>query len=371
MVIETDSEGRPLPLRAAVVGCGAIAHEHLRALADLERARIVGVCDTSPALAELVGSMYGSDAWFDDLDTMLDRARPDVLHVLTPPHTHPPLVDVALRHGCHVVCEKPLALDPGDLEGLLRLASDQRLLLIESQNLRYNDNVIAIDRLIDSGDIGSVREVDVSLCLDLTAGPFGDLDLSQPLRLPGGAVQDFLPHLVYLFLHFATADTGSIEEVQGMLANRSGNRRVGYDSLDVLVSAGGVRGRLHVASDVAPDAFRLRVRGTQRSVETDFYSPYLRVEGGANIGKRAPLEQITSGSKLVFSGLANLRDKVMRHDTMHGLPRMIDRFYLAVADGAEAPITPATLTATAHSIERILHQVQRLDAEAALEAVHS
>jgi predicted dehydrogenase len=371
MAVDTDPRSRPSPLRAAVVGCGAIAHEHLRALADLDRAHIVGVCDTSPALAEVVGSMYGSEAWFDDLGTMLDRARPDVLHVLTPPHTHPALVGAGLRHGCHVVCEKPLALDPTDLDELLRLADDERLLLIESQNLRYNDNVIAIDRLADSGAIGSVREVDVSLCLDLTAGPFGDLDLCQPLRLPGGAVQDFLPHLVYLFLHFATGDAGSIDEVHGVLANRSGNPRVGYDSLDVLVSAGGVRGRLHVASDVAPDTFRLRIRGSQRSVETDFYSPYLRIEGGANIGKRAPLEQITSGGKLVFSGLANLRDKVMRHDTMHGLPRMIERFYGAVADDAEAPIPPATLRATARSIARILDQAQRLDAEARPEAVHS
>jgi hypothetical protein len=209
------------------------------------------------------------------------------------------------------------------------------------------------------------------MCLDLTAGPFGDLGLCQPLRLPGGAVHDFLPHLVYLFLHFATGDLGTIDDVHGVLANRSGNQRVGYDSLDVLVTAGAVRGRLHVASDVSPDAFRLRIRGTQRSVETDFYAPYLRIEGGANVGKRAPLEQLASGTKLMFSGLTNLRDKVMRHDTMHGLPRMLERFYVAVADGAAAPISPATLRATACSVTRILQDARRINAEATLEAVHA
>jgi predicted dehydrogenase len=344
----------------AVVGCGVIAHHHLSALRDLAGVRIAGVCDSSPSLASVVGEMYRSDSVHDDLGAMLAEVRPDVLHVLTPPHTHEALVTSGLDAGCHVIAEKPLALHADSTDRMLDLAAANGLLLMESQNLRYNDAILAIDRMAASGDLGEVREVDLSLRLDLTAGQFGDLNLgaAASMALPGGAVHDVLPHLVYLFLHLAGSDQVPLETIAGELVNRSGNPRVGCDSLDVLVRAGEVRGRLHVASDLAPDAFRVAVRGTERSVETDLYNPFLRVEGGRAVGKLAPVEQVRSGSQLIVAGTRNLVDKVRRHDTMHGLPRMLQDFYAAVATGRPAPIGPGSMRATAVSIDRILASVR-------------
>jgi predicted dehydrogenase len=357
------TESTPGDTRVAIVGCGAIAHHHLSALRDLPGVRIASVCDTSPALASVVGEMYGSDRSDTDLETMLVEVQPDVLHVLTPPHTHDALVTIGLRHGCHVLCEKPLAPDAARVEHLFELAAADGRLLMESQNLRYNDAILAIDRLIESGEVGEVREVDVSLRLDLTAGAFGDLNLGSDsgCGLPGGAVHDFLPHLVYLFLHLAGSDDTPLGNVVGELANRSANPRVGCDSLDVLVRAGAVRGRLHVASDLAPDAFRVAVRGTERSIETDLYHPFLRVEGGTMVGKLAPVEQVVAGTRLIAAGSRNLVDKVRRHDTMHGLPRMLADFYTAVRTGRPAPIGPGAICATATSVERILTSARPLE----------
>ena len=220
--------------RAAVVGCGAIAHEHLGFLGSSPLVDLVGVCDTSPAASAFAADRFGAAAPFVDLDTMLTDAAPDVLHVLTPPNSHEAIATLGLDRGCHVLCEKPAFPDASTLKRVLQRADDAGRHLMESQNLRWNDPVLQAHALAGDGSLGDVREVEVTLALDLTGGRFGDLNLAgRGVDLPGGAVHDFLPHLAYLFLMFADAP---VDEVIGHLLNRSGNPRVGFDSLDCILA---------------------------------------------------------------------------------------------------------------------------------------
>lgn len=346
--------GNMMPLRTAVIGCGAIAHEHLGYLGTSPRVDLVAVCDASKATASFMSDRFGARAWFTDAPSMLAEVKPDVVHVLTPPQTHAALVRMSIGAGAHVICEKPMTGSADDTEALLAEARKHHKFVIESRNLLFNDVAIAIDRLVEDGSLGSVREVDVLLSLDLIAGSFGDLNLNGPgVQLPGGAVHDFLPHLVYLFLHFAGGPE-NIDQVAGFLENRSGNARVGYDHLDALIEAGDVRGRLRIASDIAPPAFRLVVRGTERSIESDFYNPFFRIEGGANVGKRAPLEQLGSGLKLARAGVRNFFDKVRQHGTYHGMPRMLESIYAAIQAGKNPPISEADILSTARLVDRIV-----------------
>jgi predicted dehydrogenase len=340
-------------LRAAVVGCGAIAYEHLPCIAGSARARLVAVCDRSPALADAAAERFGAEARFLDVAPMLEAAKPDVVHVLTPPDSHDAIVRAALAAGAHVICEKPMTGSEPDSAALLDAAEAAGLVLQESRNLLFNDPVIALRRLIDEGRLGRVVECEVLLSLDFLSGPFGDANLSGPaVRLPGGAIHDFIPHLAYLFLALGRAsETAS---AIGVLANRSGNLRAGFDFLDALVEADGVRGRLRIATDTAPDAFRVIVRGTAATAETDLYNPFMRIEGAPNTGKRAPLGQVAAGAGLIRAGMTGLRNKIMQHGTMHGLARMIDAIYLALRDGTPPPFTREDMLATARLTDRLV-----------------
>lgn len=349
----------PTALKAAVIGCGAIAHEHLGFLGSSPLVDLVGVCDMSRATARFAGERYGAKAWFTDSEVMLEQAKPDVVHVLTPPQTHGTLVRRCLDRGAHVICEKPMTATAEETEALLAYARERGRTLVESRNLVFNDGVLDVRKLVDDGTIGAVREVDILLSLDLTAGPFGDLNLAGPgVALPGGAVHDFLPHLAYLLLLFAGHE-GEVSRVEGVLDNLSGNPRIGYDHLDVLVFAGQCRGRLRIASDLDPPMFRLTVRGTGASVETDFYNPFLRVQRKQDSGKVAPLEHMRSGWRLTKSGFSNLRDKVMQHGTYHGLPRMLEAIYTALPDGNDVPVSEAEMIATARLVDRVIDVARR------------
>jgi len=341
------------PLRAAVIGCGAIAHEHLAYLARSTHAELVGLCDRSAALAEAARDSFVPAPIFTDAAAMLAEERPDIVHVLTPPQTHDALVRQALAADAHVICEKPMTGTAQETAALLDAAVAAGRVLVESRNLLFNDPVLALFETIRSGRLGTVRECDVLLQLDFLAGPFGDENLTGPgADLPAGAVHDFLPHLVYLFQ--ALTGAGDEAKVHGRLENLSGNSRAGFDFLDALVDAGKVRGRLRVATDVEPSAFRVAVRGTEGSVETDLYNPFFRYEGPPDIGKRAPLGQVRAGFGLVRAGLANLRNKIGQHGTTHGMGRMLDAVYVAIRRGEAPPITPEEMLSTARLTDRIV-----------------
>lgn len=342
------------PLKVAVIGCGGIANEHLPYLAGSPLVRLVGVCDTAKATALFAQKRFGAEGCYLDAKEMLATARPDVVHVLTPPQSHGPLVSMSLNAGAHVICEKPMTSSATETASLLALADKCGKWLIESRNLLFNDIVLKIDRLVECGLLGEVREIDLLLSLDLTAGPFGDLNLEGPgVELPGGAVQDFLPHLAYLFLHYA-GRAASADKVSGVLENLSGNARIGFDHLDALVISGNCRGRLRIASDLKPDMFRLTVRGTKAIAESDFYNPFLRVLRSEDSGKKAPLEQVRAGLGLAKAGFGNLRDKVLQHGTYHGMPRMLDAIYKALSSGGPSPIAAADIAATAGLVDRLI-----------------
>lgn len=340
--------------KAAIIGCGAIASEHLKFLGRSPLVELVAVCDHSSAAADFACARFGAGAAFIDSAAMLREARPAVVHVLTPPHTHAALIQDCLDAGAHVICEKPMTGTAHDTETMLARARSASRVLVESHNYLYNDIVIRLDALIAAGRLGEVIEVDLSLSLDFLSGPLGDLNLEGPsVRLAGGAVHDFLPHLAYLFLHF-TGHRGEVESVQGYFANLSGNRRATFDHIDALVRAGGKRGRIRVASDGHPDMFRLVVRGTAGTVETDLFNPYFRFDGKPDIGKRAPLGQLRTGIAFARAGVGNLRDKILQHSTYHGMGRMLEAIHCAIRDGVPPRFSESDMIDTARLNDRLI-----------------
>ena len=340
--------------RAAIIGCGAIAAEHLKFLGSSSLVELAAVCDVSNASADFTRSRYGAGAAFVDSSAMLAQVRPAVVHVLTPPHTHAALVTACLDAGCHVVCEKPMTGSASETVALLMRARECGLVLVESHNYLYNDIVLRIDKWIADGRLGEIVEIDLMLSLNFLPGPLGDTNLAGPsVRLPGGAVHDFLPHLAYLFLHFA-GHRGEVDDVRGYFGNLSGNRRAVFDHLDALVHAGVKRGRLRIATDGHPDMFRLTIRGTLGTVETDLFNPYFRFDGSPNIGKRASLGQLRNGAEFARAGARNLRDKILQHGTYHGLPRMLDEIYRAIRDGVAPKFGDDKMIDSARLIDRLV-----------------
>lgn len=330
------------PVTAGVVGCGAISREHLSFLAGNPKIDLLGVSDLSPAARAYAATRFGARTAYATVEEMLAAGTPEVVHVLTPPATHRPIAAMCLEAGANVVCEKPIVADGAELEELLGIAERRGVLLIESQNLRFNDHVLAIKGLIAAGELGEILDVEVRIALDVAAadGKFGDANIPSPVAgLAGGAIHDFLPHMAYSALQMIP--DGEIANVHTLWRNLSGNPAVGFDDLDAACTVGDARVALRFSSALQPSGFRIHVRGTRGAAETDCYQPYLRVEVPRARGPLSPLaNHAANGVALLASSVTGLRDKLLQKSPYHGLPRLLGQFYAAVRGEALCPIRP-------------------------------
>ena len=104
-------------LRIAVAGASGIGKHHAKWF-TAAGCEVVALCGSSEASARTTGSalkeLFGFDGRaYADLDQMLAREQPDILDVCTPNALHFEFAVTGLRHGCHVLCEKPLVWDSG------------------------------------------------------------------------------------------------------------------------------------------------------------------------------------------------------------------------------------------------------------------
>lgn len=350
------------PLRAAVIGAGKISDEHLRTLTRFGRANVVGVCDLSPAMAKFAAGRWGAPAWFTDYRAMLSATSPQVVHVLTPPHTHMALVRDCLEAGAHVIVEKPAAPTGAELAAMLADAARCKRRVIENHNYKFNRAVRRIVSLVRDGALGEVCEVEARMSLGVRAGGrYADENLPHPShRLPAGVLHEFVPHLAYLALLFMP----SVDRVAACWSNHGGgpnDRLFLYDDLDAVVIGGTTHARIRYSCRTGPDCFTLMVRGTKGWAETDLWQPYLRVNvprmGGKNL---SPLvNHVAHGRELIRAGFRGFFDKVMQRTPYEGLAVFLEGAYGALQDGIEAPVTPRDMERTAALIDAMLAEGAR------------
>ncbi|MFO7632951.1 MAG: Gfo/Idh/MocA family oxidoreductase [Caldilinea sp.] len=95
--------------RVALIGTGGIVSSHLEAIAALsDRVDLVAAVDQNAARVEAVCAQASIPRAYTDAEAMLAAEHPDLVHILTPPATHLPLIFAALDAGAWAWCEKPL-----------------------------------------------------------------------------------------------------------------------------------------------------------------------------------------------------------------------------------------------------------------------
>lgn len=97
-----------MPVRVAFVGAGGIANAHMRALSQIEDARMVAFCDIDQARASAAAGTYGGKP-YAELGAMLDAERPEAAYVCLPPHAHVGQEEELARRGIPFFVEKPIA----------------------------------------------------------------------------------------------------------------------------------------------------------------------------------------------------------------------------------------------------------------------
>ena len=143
-------------VRAGIVGVGFMGTVHGRAVrrAGGVVSRIVGSTpESSRAGAEQIGAEFATET----VEELLAADDVDVVHVCTPNATHAPLVRAAIAAGKHVICEKPLAVDPAEAEELVALAADAGVTATVPFVYRFYPTVREARARVADGTAGPVR----------------------------------------------------------------------------------------------------------------------------------------------------------------------------------------------------------------------
>jgi predicted dehydrogenase len=167
------------PLRAGVVGVGALGMHHARVYEALPEARLVGVYDIDQARATEVAARHSCRA-FPNLRDLLAEA--EAVSVAVPTVDHHRVARAVLDGGRHVLVEKPMVSTLAEADDLIRAAADRGLVLQVGHIERFNPAVdvlranVSEPRFIEVHRLGefSPRSLDIDVVLDLM---IHDLDI--------------------------------------------------------------------------------------------------------------------------------------------------------------------------------------------------
>jgi predicted dehydrogenase len=325
-------------VKAALIGAGQIARQHLSCLKTLPGVELAAICDLSPATAEAVAERYGVQAWFTDHRAMLEKARPDVVHVTTPPTAHfGPAID-SFDAGAHVIVEKPVTPTFEELEKLVRRAREAGRHLVEDYNYVFNHAPQEILGCIEAGEFGAVTHVEVLICLDIL-GPSGFADPNSPhpsVALAGGAIADFLPHLASLAHIFV----GPHRTAQTVWTKRKSSL-LSFDEFRAVLEAERGTAALGFSSNSQPDAFWLRVYGERMQATANLFETRLTFDGPRNVPKplRPFFSGLEEGRTIRRAALSTLLRKFKGPGAYEGLWELLARTYRALADRSALPVT--------------------------------
>ena len=346
-------------MKAALIGVGQIARQHLTCLKGLPGVELVAVCDRSPSTAEAAAEQYGVQSWFTDHRAMLGKVQPDVVHVTTPPTSHFRLAMDSLDAGAHVFVEKPVTATFEELEKLVGRAREAGRHLVEDHNYVFNHAPQEILRRIDSGQFGAVTHVEVYICLDIL-GPngFADPNLPHPaLTLAGGAIADFLPHLASLAHLFV----GPHRTAHTVWAKRKPSP-LPFDEFRAVVDADHGTAALGFSSNSQPDAFWLRVYGERMQATANLFETRLTFDGPRRVPKplRPFFSSLEEGKTIRRAALSTLLRKFKGPGAYEGLWELLARTYRSLNDGSALPIKASHVLEVNRMVEALKPMQQQL-----------
>jgi predicted dehydrogenase len=247
------------PLRHVVIGVGAgvlVAH---RPALQWETVEAVGVCDVNAELGKQRANEFGC-AFFLDHRTMLAETQPDVAVILTPHPFHASIAIDCLEAGCHVLVEKPIAVQVAEADAMIEAAEQAGRLLAVNFQQRCRPEVQAARRLIQEGELGLVQRVDMAETWTRTAAYFGQGSWRATWDGEGGGVlMNQAPHSLDLLCYLIGMPSRVVAWTRTLF-----HQIETEDTAQAMLEwPGGAWGSVHISTAEAGQPQRLEILGTK------------------------------------------------------------------------------------------------------------
>ena len=303
--------------RVALVGCGVISANHLTPLTKIDNIKIVALCDIVPERAESRKNEFKLDCEiYTDYYEMIDKEKPDAVHICTPHYLHCDMACYALGNGINVFLEKPMCINAEEITRLLEAEKNSDAKITVCFQNRFNPVTTVARRIADED--GGVISAYGAVFWERGERYYLDSGWRGSLKTEGGGVMiNQAIHTIDLICQFLGKPTT-------ICATKANHHLKGV--IDVEDSCEGVIGfdtGKH-ASFYATTAFHKRdcteVCLITKNHEIIIRNPYLYVDGVA-VDLEIPTEYV--GKACYGAG----------HNTL------IEDFYTAIENGTDVPVS--------------------------------
>jgi predicted dehydrogenase len=354
-------------LRVAIVGCGKIADDHALQIQRIEGCEIVGVCDSEPLMARQLCERFPPGRYYSDVRGLLGEARPDVVHVTTPPESHFAIAKLCLESGCHVYVEKPFALCLEEAENLIALATERGLKVTAGHDDQFRHAARRMRQLVRSGYLGGApvhMESYYGYPLeksDYAAAVFADTG-HWVRRLPGKLLQNVISHGIARIAEFLTTESPELIAygfTSPMLKSKGEGEMI--DELRVIIhEEDGPTAYFTFSSQMRPSLHQFRIYGPRNGLILDQDQETLIKLRGARLKSYA--EKFVPPVQFAGQYLGNWRRNLglfLKNDfhMKSGMKYLIESFYRSITEDNVPPIPYREILLTAKIMDTIFAQL--------------
>ena len=215
-------------LNWAVLGTGVIANEMAQALVKMNK-RLYAVANRTHQKALDFAERYGVQKVYDQIDEVFEDEAVDIIYITSPHNTHYEFMKKALEHGKHILVEKSITLNSRELDEMIALAAEKKLVLAEAMTIWHMPIYKKLWEIVQSGQLGKVQIITMNF------GSFKEYNMSNRffnMNLAGGAMLDigvYALSIVRSFMEEKPEDivsqwkaspTGSDEQATVLLKNK-------------------------------------------------------------------------------------------------------------------------------------------------------
>ena len=292
------------PIQWGILGTGAIAHRFAEDFVHVKGGKLWASGSRSSERAQAFGNRFRVPYRYGSYHALTEDPRVDAVYIATPASEHKAGIELCLRAGKAVLCEKPLTVKRQEAEDVIILARRSGIFLMESMWTRFLPLLARLRELLARNVIGDIRHVMAETATDVPFDP--ESRVFNP-ELGGGALLQkgvYLLSLTSMILgspirmkSLSTIAKSGVDEGTGMLLEYSNGRMatlwcsVGVRGQRRAVIAG-TQGQIIVHDPIiCPSALTVRLYGPQER-------PHHPVAGKVD-GLRAQLVRLTKRSRLI------------------------------------------------------------------------
>ena len=355
-------------LKVAIVGCGKIADAHASQLVRIKGCEIVGVCDREPLMAKQLYERFPIKRHFSDLTALLSEARPNVVHVTTPPQSHFDIAKTCLEWGCHVYVEKPFTINETEARRLITLADDRGLKVTAGHDDQFSHVARRMRTLVESGFLGGAPvHMESYYCYELGRSGYAGALLSDKhhwvRRLPGKLLHNIISHGIARIAEYLTSASPQVMAygfASPFLRNLGENEIV--DELRVIITEEErATAYFTFSSQMRPALHQFHIYGPKNGLALNQdQETLIKLRG---VRYKSYLEKfvppLMNAGQYLGNLSTNLRAFLGKNFHMKsGMKCLIESFYRSITDSTPVPIPYREILLTARIMDAIFAQLE-------------